>query len=243
MNTALGIANSLNHYVTLFANSLTQPIQPQITKSYAAGDYARTDMLLATSIKLSFLLMLFIGIPFFVDAEWLIHLWLGQVPAYAVNFTLLLIIDNIVQSFNSGISLVLFADGRIKLYQIWINALRVLAVIVAYFVLKAGAPPETLFVTYIVFSVMIVFATQWCLKKTLNYNLGKLFAKAYLPSLLTIVCTLPVFLLPQTILAPVRIIICLLYYLLVLAYVGLNQNERKYVFNKIQSFIASRVRH
>lgn len=233
MNTALGIANSLNHYVTLFANSLTQPMQPQITKSYAAGDYSRTDTLLAMSIKLSFLLMLFIGIPFFVGAEWLIHLWLGQVPAYAVGFTLLLILDNIVQSFNSGISLVLFADGRIKLYQIVINLLRVLAVVAGYFVLKAGTPPEALFVTYIVFSVLIVFATQWCLKITLNYNLRSLFKKAYLPSLLTIVCTLPIMLIPCSLLPPFRIVISLLYYMGIVFLVGLNKSERLFLLEKV----------
>lgn len=235
MNTALGIANSLNQYVTLFANSLTQPMQPQITKSYSAGDCSRTDTLLAMSIKLSFLLMLFIGIPFFVEAEWLIHLWLGQVPDYAVSFTLLLIVDNIVLSFNSGISLVLFADGRIKLYQIVINILRVLAVVVGYFVLKTGVAPEALFITYIVFSVLIVVATQWCLKKTLNYDLRSLFKRAYLPSLLTIVCTLPVFIIPSSLHSIIRICISLLYYSIIVFLIGLNRSERSFVLHKIRN--------
>ena len=233
MNTALGIANSLNQYVTLFANSLTQPIQPQITKSYAAGDYARTDTLLGMSIKLTFLLMLFIGIPFFADAEWITYLWLGQVPDYAVSFTLLLIVDNIVLSFNSGISLVLFADGRIKLYQIVINTLRVLAVIVGYFVLKMGVEPESLFITYIIFSVLIVFASQWCLKKTLNYDLRGLFKKAYLPSLLTIICTIPVFLIPDSVHSIIRICISLLYYSIIVFFIGLNKSERTFLLSKI----------
>ena len=236
MNTALGIANSLNQYVTLFANSLTQPMQPQITKSYAAGNFSRTDNLLVMSTKLSFLLMLLIGIPFFLEADWLIHLWLGQVPPYAVSFTILLIVDNIVMSFNSGLSLVLFADGRIALYQIVINMLRILAVVVGYFVLKSGFSPEALFITYILFSIFIVIATQWCLKRTLNYNNRSLIYKSYLPSILTLVCTLPIFLIPHTILPPIRIGLSLLYYLVVLTFVGLNQSERKYVTNKLHSF-------
>ena len=233
MNTALGIANSLNHYVTLFANSITQPIQPQITKSYAAGNYARTESLLVMSTKLTFLLMLFVGIPFFVGAEWLIHLWLGQVPPYAVNFTMLLIIDNIVMSFNSGLSVVLFADGRIKLYQIVISLLRVIVIIVGYFVLKAGSPPESLFVTYIIFSIIIVIATQWCLKKTLNYDIKGLLLKAYIPSFLTLLCTLPVLLIPQTLPAPALIVASLAYYLVVVWLVGLNPAERNYVKAKL----------
>ena len=64
MNTALGIANSINMYITLFANNLTQPIQPQITKSYAVNNIERTSSLLIVSTKYSFMLMLLISTPF-----------------------------------------------------------------------------------------------------------------------------------------------------------------------------------
>lgn len=232
MNTALGIANSLNHYVTMFANSITQPIQPQITKSYAAGNYSRTETLLIMSTKLTFLMMLFISIPFFVGAEWIIRLWLGQVPPYAVSFTLLLIIDNLVMSFNSGQSVVLFADGRITLYQVVISILRLLAVVAGYFVLKAGTPPETLFITYIVFSILMVVATQWCLKKTLNYNIKGLILHSYIPSILTLVLTFPVLLIPQSVMPPLRIGIGMVYYLFIVWYVGLSKAERKYAKGK-----------
>lgn len=242
MNTALGIANSLNHYVTLFANSVTQPIQPQITKSYAAGNYARTESLLIMSTKLTFLMMLLIGIPFFVGAEWIINLWLGQVPPYAVSFTLLLIIDNIAMSFNSGISVVLFADGRITRYQVVVSVLRLMAVVAGYFVLKSGLPPESLFITYIVFSILIVLSTQWCLKTTLNYNIKGLFLHSYLPSLLTLAFTLPIIFIPQTIVAPVRIVMSLVYYLAIVWFIGLNRTEREYAKDKM-SAIASKIRH
>jgi O-antigen/teichoic acid export membrane protein len=42
MNTALGLANTVNSYILQFAQNVTQPIAPQITKSYAAGDRDRT---------------------------------------------------------------------------------------------------------------------------------------------------------------------------------------------------------
>ena len=78
MNAALGIANSLNMYIMMFANNLTKPIEPQITKNYVAGNYARTNELLIMSTKFSFLLMLLIGAPFFAGAEWILRLWLGE---------------------------------------------------------------------------------------------------------------------------------------------------------------------
>ena len=234
MNTALGIANSLNNYVTLFANNLTQPIQPQITKSYASGNYERTNQLLVMSTKFSFMMMLLIGSPFFVSADWIVYLWLGQVPSYAVNFTILLIIDNIVMSFNSGLSLLLFADGRIALYQIVVNILRLLAVFCGYIILRLDFQPQALFYVYIFFSLLIVIATQWCLKKTINYNNMILVKKSYLPSLAILFLFLPVLLLPSSIHPLCRIVVAVGYLLILEFLIGLSKKEKNYIISKIK---------
>lgn len=234
MNTALGIANSLNTYVAMFAHSLTQPMQPQITKSYAVGNIERTDELLIMSTKFSFMLMLLIGCPFFVGADWILGVWLGKVPAYTTAFTILLIIDNLVSSFNSGISTLLFASGKIAMYQVVINCLRLLAIAVAYFVLSSGAEPYSLFITYIIFSSICILASQWCLYKTLHYNTRNLYVKSYIPSILTLALFLPVLLLPASIHQVVKIIISLPYLLVIEFFVGLSRNERIYILSKIR---------
>ena len=58
MNTAMGIANSICVYANMFSQNIIQPMAPQLTKSYAAQDYKRTDDLLLMSTKYAFLLML-----------------------------------------------------------------------------------------------------------------------------------------------------------------------------------------
>lgn len=240
MNTALGIANSINQYVMLFANSLSQPMQPQITKSYAIGNTDRTDELLIMSTKFSFLLMLLIGCPFFVGADWIFGLWLGQVPPYAISFTQLLIIDNLVMSFNLGLSAMLFADGRIARYQITINTLRILAVVVAYFVLKSEAEPYYLFLTYIAFSFLMVLATQWCLKKTLNYNSTILIKQSYIPSLSVLALFILYFLLPQFENSIINIVIAMSYLILLEFLIGLSKKERRVVICRISSLFGNK---
>ena len=233
MNTALGIANSLNAYITLFANCLTQPMQPQITKSYAIGNTERTDELLIISTKFSFMMMFLISIPFFIDAEYLLGLWLGNVPAYATSFTLLLIIDNLVQSFNAGISTIIFASGRIALYQIVINTLRLLSIVIGYFVLRTCINPYALFCIYIVFSIICIFATQWSLKKTLGYNLHNLYKRSYIPCLLIAILGLLLIFLPHTIHPILRILISIIYILISEFFIGLNKKERNMIISKL----------
>lgn len=237
MNTALGIANSLNSYVTLFANNLTQPMQPQIIKNYASGSIERTDTLLVMSTKFSFLLMLIVGMPFFVGGDFLMKLWLGNVPDYAVAFTQLLIIDNLLLSFNSGISNVLFASGKIALYQVVINTLRLLSIIAAYFVLKSGAAPYSLFLTYIVFSVLCVLATQYCLQKSIHYNVRRLVQESYIPSLAVLILCLPLMLLPNFCGQGLNIVIALFYMTVIDYFVGLSKKERQYISEKISVII------
>lgn len=239
MNTALGIANTMNMYVSMFANNLTQPMQPQITKSYAAGNTKRTDELLVMSTKYSFLMMLLLGSAFFVGTDWIVDLWLGQVPPYVSSFVILLIIDNLVLSFNSGLSLVLFASGKIALYQIVINTLRLITILFAYIILKSGSEPQALFYSYIIFSILIVFATQWCLRKTLHYDISSLVRKSYIPSLLTLLSFLPILFLQINVHPLTRILLTMLYLLIIEFFVGLSKHEREGITRRIIGLFAN----
>ena len=239
MNAALGIANTVNSYVSMFAQSLTQPMQPQITKSFAAGNRARTDELLVMSTKYSFMLMLLVGSPFFIGGDWILQLWLGEVPPYAPTFVTLLIIDNLVVSFNSGLSPVIFADGRIALYQILINTLRLLSIVAAYIVLKMGMQPASLFYCYIAFSVIIVVATQYCMHKTLHYNMSKVYRESYLPSILSLILFLPILAIPIIAHPVVNILLSMLYLIVIDYLVVLNAKEKGYIVHFLRNKVFS----
>lgn len=240
INAALGIANSLIAYVQMFAANITQPIQPQITKSYIKGDIDRTSTLLIMSTKVSFLMMLLVSTPFFVSGNWILSIWLGDVPEYLLSFTILLIIDSLVSSFNSGISVLIFATGKIVLYQVLINTLRLLSIAVAYYVLKLDTQPELLFITYIIFSLIIVIATQYCLYKTIGYRNKDLITKSFIPSLIILALMMPVYLWLPTVMHPIsRIILSVLYLLILIFYIGLSGSQRSKLYSVIKSLLFS----
>ncbi len=237
MNTAMGIATSINQYITMFSSGVIQPMQPQITKSYAAGDKQRTEELLMMSTKYSFLLMFLVGSFFLVAPEWILRLWLGEVPPYATVFLVLFVIDSLVQSFNSGINNIIWASGKIGLYQILTSALNIFAVISGYFVLRAGAPAYYLTITYIFFSVIRFFAIQWALHRTLGFDNSILWRHSYLPSLFVVLLFLPVFLLPAFVPPFIRLVISFVYLIFLEWFFGLTKEERF----RIVSFIKRKV--
>ena len=238
MNTAMGVATSIINYVNMFANGAIQPMQPQITKSFAAGDMKRTDELLIMSTKYSFLLTLLVGSFFLVSPEWLLSLWLGQVPPYAAIFLVLLIVDQLVQSLNAGISNIIWASGSISLYQILTSSLNILAVVAGYFVLRGGAAAYYLTVTYICFSVIRFFAIQWSLYRTLHYENRKLWKYSYIPCLIVVALYLLVFLIPTSVHPLLRLIISFVYLCVLEWLIGLTKDERQ----RLLSFLTGKIK-
>lgn len=233
MNTALGLANTVNGLLNTFSNSISQPIVPQITKSYAAKDKNRCDELLIISTKYTFLITFFISTPFLTNGEWIFSLWLGEVPPFVLVFTKLIIIDTLITSLNSGISSLIFAHGNIKLYQISINTLRLLAIVAAYIVLRMGCHAYSLFWTYIVFSLIIFFVGQMVLKKTLNYDNRILWQKSYIPSLSIIILFIPFLFLKFITIPILSIIVYQTILTILITSFGLSKSERKFIFRKL----------
>ena len=239
MNTAMGVAASINGIVLNFSKNVSQSIAPQITKSYASGDYKRSELLVCRSSRYSFLVMLLVSSPFLINTKYILGLWLGQVPSYAVIFTLLMIIDGLVGSLNAGIPNLIFASGNIKWYQLIVNTLYLLSILVAYLVLKAGYKAYYLQVTYIVFSAIVLVVRQIVLNKVVKFNNRQLLITSYFPSLTVLVLFLPCCFLIKTLHPVIQFTISLLYLVILVFYIGLQKSERV----KLVSFIQRKLLH
>ena len=87
VNAARGIAIQVNTAVSGFCSNFTTAVRPQITKSYAVGDKEIYENLVIKTAKLSFLILMVLCIPIIVESEYIINLWLVDVPEYT-NLTL-----------------------------------------------------------------------------------------------------------------------------------------------------------
>ena len=237
MNAALGIANTVNHFIVLFVNNITHPIAPQVTKNYAAGNFERCNKLLVMSTKFAFLTMLVISSPFFSDMDWILGLWLGKVPEFASLFTKLLVIDALIASFNAGVSNAIFASGKIAFYQVAINTVRILSVVGAYFALKVTNSPSSIFLVYIAFSVLIAVLTQIALQRIGHFSFKSLLIGSYLPSLLILVLYVPVLVIRINIHPVLHMSIVLFYLFFVIAFIGFKKEERMYIINTVRTKI------
>lgn len=230
MNAALGIANTLNSFILMFTHNATNPISPQLTKSYSAGDYDRSTNLLIVSNKVAYLLMYLIAVPFLIETEYILNLWLGEVPPYAVLFIRLLIVERLIDSLNNGIAEVVFANGNISFYQISTNTIRLLSVIVGYFVLKSGYPAYCLFICYIIATILIVLFKQLSLKKIKDIDNMLILKKSLILSILITIFTLPIFFVDLGLHPFFSIAVKELYVVIIIFIIGLSKSEKSYIY-------------
>lgn len=231
VNSAIAVANAVNQLIQMFANNISKSIAPQIYKSHATGDEDRYTYLVCLSSRLTYLVMLMVSLPFLLIPETLFGLWLKEIPEGTLLFSRLMIIDILIVSLNSGIVDVIFASGRIYLYQIVVNILVAASVILGFLCVRAGFGGESLFYCYIIFSVIIFFTRPVIMLRVVKFHIPILIKESYLPVFYVTLLTAPVYLLRHHINAWLLIFVAMLWYLAVVWFTGLDTKEKTAILN------------
>ena len=229
MNTALGIANQLHSFILMFVQNISKPIAPQITKNYSKGDMKRCHTLMAMTSKLSYMFMFWISLPLLLCPEYLLTLWLGEVPPYSVLFVRLMVVNSLIDSFNLGIAEYVFASGNIKKYQVITNTVLLCSIVVGYAVLKMGAQAYSLLLVYIIFSIIAVVVRQIILRIDHDFDNKILIKGSYYPSLLVTILACPVFVLPFFFGDLFCICLSVITFPVIVFFTGLTKKERLFI--------------
>lgn len=152
---AQSIATQLSHGITQFTNNFRVAINPQIIKLYATKQYDESRKLTLESSVYVFELYLLFGIPIFLLAEPIMHLWLKDVPDYAIAFSRCIIVSAMFGVFSAGFYTPLTASGKLRG-----NSIAALCVcggqfVLAYVLLKLGL--DVMWVQYGYIVVAILF--------------------------------------------------------------------------------------
>lgn len=136
INAARGVASQINGTVGAFSRNFTTALNPQITKSYAAGDIAYTTKLVCRGAKFSYLLFLFIALPCMFEVDFFLSKWLTEMPPYAGIFVQLTFLNTLVEILLNSNETLNRASGKIRKFQIIISVAQLLILIVSYIVLE-----------------------------------------------------------------------------------------------------------
>ena len=171
INAAQGIANQVNGIVTQFANNFLVALNPQVVKTYAAGEYEQMHILIIRGCKMAFCLMAFFVIPLVLEAPTVLEMWLGIVPDYAVVFMRLVLLISLVNSFSSLLAVSKGATGDIKNYQISLTLIGSLHIPFAWLAFEIGGGPEYSMYVYLIIVVVLQALRVWFVCRSVKLSI------------------------------------------------------------------------
>ncbi len=165
LNAARGIGLQVSSLVSQFSANFTMAMNPQITKSYASGDLEKCGILVYEGAKLSFFLLAVIAIPVIVNADYILHLWLGIVPPYTSQFLILSLIVALLYCLTQPVTIAIQATQHVKTFQLGICILLFSELPFVWLILLNELPPYLVMIPQIVSSVIAIIFRFYLLKR------------------------------------------------------------------------------
>ena len=243
LNAARGIAQQVNNAISGFVGNFMVALNPQITKSYAAGDRDYTMSLVHRAARFSFYVMFIISLPILFNTSFLIALWLGQVPAHVVLFVRLVIVFSLCETLSNPLVTVMLATGKIRNYQIVVGGLQLLNLPIAYLLLRWGLFPEVIMVVAISLSLVCLVARLLMLRTMIGLSIRRYLREVVLNILfvVAIAVVLPLVMGGVAASSWLRFLLscatCMACAMTSVYFLGCNRQERQFVSEKSRQFV------
>ena len=249
VNAARGVAVAVQGIVSGFVSNFQMALNPQITKSYAVNDLERMHSLIYASSKFSYFLLFVIVLPVFIEADYILVVWLKLVPEHTIWFLRLTLCIMLVETLANPLMVSSQATGKVKIYQSVVGGTLLLIVPVAYCVLRLGCNPETVFVVHLIFALLAQLFRVCIMAPLIQMPIYEYINRVVLRVIL-VTCTVSALMLiiykvlPNTLnFAILIIVLSVLVTGIVIIACGFSCNERVMVFTKLRNIVLSKIRH
>ena len=187
INAVYSISLQLKNSILSFALNLFKAISPQITKTYANGEFERHKKLVYSGSKLEAFLIYFVMIPFLFKTDYVMHLWLGDVPPYAVHFAQCTAFISLTYALFEPIRASVFATNRITGFLIVPEFFYLLALPIGYAVSKIWNNPVLLIFIIAVMDVLSCILRSYFAVKVSPLKSKELLKDVLLPSFVVVI--------------------------------------------------------
>lgn len=239
INAARGIAVQVESAVNQFVINFMTALNPQIIKSYAAGDKDDMVKLVCLGSRFSFFIMLIFVIPFELESEMILRLWLGIVPEGANTFLRLVLLSSMFKVIGNPLYEALMANGKIKRYQVMVSTYTFLVFPLSWIAYEVGLPAYTTYIIYAFIYFTLNGISFIELKRLINFPvmmfINTVLWRIVLVSVAAFIIPLLVYVIVgNSIICFIAVcIIGVLWTALCCFYLGLNKNERKIVMQMV----------
>ena len=241
VNAARGIAYQVMGAINQFATNFQMAINPQIIKSYAINDLKYMHQLVFRGAKYSFFLLFVLSFPVLLETQYILTLWLKNVPNYTLIFTRLAIVNILIDSISLPLKTAAQATGIIRLYQSVVGFLLIANLPISYLFLKLHYPPEVTFYISIFISIIALIARLIILKRLVKLSILDFMLQVMLKICLVVlgIIIIPIWLyltIDNQVLRLIFVLLSSLITAFISIYVlGLDKSEKYYILNRVRN--------
>ena len=246
-NAALGIGHQVNHAVNGLITNFQTAFKPQITKSYAAGDYKYLTTLTNYASKISFYLFFIVSLPLLLNIDFILDIWLDKVPQYANYFCIIFFVASAFNAMSAPLYMNIFSTGKIKHYQIAVSIAYITELLFIYLIYKLGYSVVTGVALKAVLNFVVIFIRLvYAHREVECFSSVDYLKNVFLPLVISVILTLflsyVVFLFAhnswQQIVAT---FIAFVSSLIAAYFIGLNKKERLSVNNLVDKYLINKI--
>ncbi len=180
---ALSLANAVQSAVLTFVGTIVTAIRPQVIKRYAAHDNTGVIRLACHGATVSVMLYMMVATPLFLNAETVMSLWLGDIPAGTVALVKALLIVNIFSILTNVTNTIIHASGRILALSLVTGAIYIAVPFVLYAMLATNNTSDALFWTLLAaYPAIMLVSLILSVRRVGIALLWQLAGKCFLPT-------------------------------------------------------------
>lgn len=165
MNAARGLAQTVSFTIAQFIGGFLTAAQPQLVKYWGAGDKQRFFKLIFNSTQYTLFLVALIGIPVILEIDYVLKLWLGEVPPYTASFVKISVICSLIYRSNTMVDNGINAAGYVKQLNTMSIPIYLLTLPLVYMALKLGGGPVVAYWFASIPAVLSFVCNLWILSK------------------------------------------------------------------------------
>lgn len=239
VNAARAISYQINIAINGFVSNFLTALNPQIIKSYAAKDYNFMFSLMQRGSRFSFYLLLLLSLPVLMETNYILNLWLKEVPEHTLNFVRLILLFSLMESLSSTLITAMLATGKIRNYQIVVGGLQLLNFPISYLLLKKGFFPEITIIVAIILSIFCLFTRLFMLRRMIGLSISDYLKHVIFRVLIVFIMSgiVPFFvlnILQETALRFILIsCLCVIFSIIFIYFIGCSTKERIFIREKL----------
>lgn len=190
INASRGIAAQVYNAINSFLVNFQTAFNPQLVKSYVAGEMEDHYNLLYRASKFSFFLLLLFVIPITCNMDVLLQTWLTVVPPYTKEFCIYILIAYLLDALGGPLCISIYANSNIKGLMISSSIAFFIGLCLSFVTLKLGVIPYiTAIITIFVHGAVLLLYLYYG-RKLCGVKVGYFLKKVIVPSLLVSVVSI-----------------------------------------------------